>query len=350
HDKIREALYDALRTDERAHLHERIGDALAAADGGGNTEVYALAHHHGHSANAAKALAAQLRAGDVARQHYAHLEALEFNGRAMALARDLPAVERDAVLPRITEAIADSQVATGQIDAALQAYESLLGLPADVAVQVERRRKLSILLHLRGQTRRAMQLLAEAHELMGERVPRTRAGVVWQLIRETAVQVAHTLRPPRGAPDPDPRWTVLANLSHLLSQFTGFIDLLGAVSINLRSVNLLEQRRARSAVALAYTVHGAVCVYASMLKRGTGYAAKALAIRRAEGDRWGAAHVQSTLGMTFLTAGHYAEALTHLRACRAEFEQQGDPYQWGLASMYLGYGLALTGRWDEAEA
>jgi len=348
HDKIREALVESLSAARRARLHERIGDVLGTT-GHGISQVYARAHHYAHADAPAKAADATLRAGDLARRQYAHLEALEFYAQAQRWAERLPAGEREALAPRLAESIADSQVATGQFGAALEAYESLLGQPGSPEARAELRRKLSLLLHVRGDTARAAQLLEEALALLGEPVPRSGAGLSWWLLRETAIQVGHTLRPPRGPVSTDLRWTVLGKVFYQLTHLYAFIKLPNSMAVHLRHLNLMERHRGVQGLMSAYDTHGPLCGFASLISRGVRYSERALALRQAQGDRWGAVQTLTMLMFALLAAARWDEAITHGRVCVAEAEQQGDPYGLSLAMMYLGLALAQAGRWDEAD-
>jgi DNA-binding winged helix-turn-helix (wHTH) protein len=102
HALVQETLYDALPSRERARLHARAGDALAALHAQDPAPVLsALAHHYGAAAavlgDVDRALTAALRAGRQAASNWAYEEAAAQLGRALQLLEQRKRRGRDTV-------------------------------------------------------------------------------------------------------------------------------------------------------------------------------------------------------------------------------------------------------------
>jgi two-component system sensor kinase len=347
HDKIREALYEALPAARRSLLHERIGDALAAASGQGS--VYALAHHYRLAGHVEKAVVAAIAAGDLARRQYAHLEALEFYAQAQALATGLSAADRDALAQRLAEAVADSQVATGQLEAADRAYEAMLTRPLGAEAEAELRRKHGALLAVRGEGKRAAAQLTAAIEALGERVPRSRAAALRSLLWELGVRAWREAFPRTRPENHDPRLALMGRAYLQLTSAYVFVDLSIAMALHARYVNLMEGHNVVAGLGAAYGSHGFFCMASSLLGRADRYLERALAMRQAQGDRWGVAQTQSFLMLARFTSARWESGFAYGRACTVELEQHGDPYELNLAMTFLAFGLSQSGQWEESE-
>lgn len=98
HGLYREALHAALPANRRRVLHQRIGEALERDYGGRTPEIAAqLADHFSSSGDARRAVRYLRQAAKVARERFAHREALDLLDRALVIADELPdAAAREA--------------------------------------------------------------------------------------------------------------------------------------------------------------------------------------------------------------------------------------------------------------
>jgi class 3 adenylate cyclase/tetratricopeptide (TPR) repeat protein len=91
HALTQEVAYNSVLIERRKQLHERIGaslETLYASSLADHSEE--LAHHYGRSGNAPKALEYHERAGRLAEERSAHIEAVSHLSAALALVRALP--------------------------------------------------------------------------------------------------------------------------------------------------------------------------------------------------------------------------------------------------------------------
>lgn len=97
HDKIREVIYASLSPARRSHLHRCVAVALEELyRGRGEAVAGPLARHYAEAGEMDKATGYLLQAGDQARVLYAHQEAAEHYGRALAHLKRIGAYERAA--------------------------------------------------------------------------------------------------------------------------------------------------------------------------------------------------------------------------------------------------------------
>jgi tetratricopeptide (TPR) repeat protein len=109
HILIQEAIYDSLLRSARVELHGRVAEAIEQiADGREEERAAILALHYERAGLQAKAFNCAVVAGDHARRHYAHREALDFYERALAAARSLAE-------PRLLGSVRDVYVSRGTI-------------------------------------------------------------------------------------------------------------------------------------------------------------------------------------------------------------------------------------------
>jgi oligopeptide transport system substrate-binding protein len=83
HDRIREAVYQAVRPEQRRTLHRQVAQALEELADRIEANLGLLAHHWEQAGETDKAADYLLRAGDQARLLYAHQEAVDYYRRAL---------------------------------------------------------------------------------------------------------------------------------------------------------------------------------------------------------------------------------------------------------------------------
>jgi class 3 adenylate cyclase/predicted negative regulator of RcsB-dependent stress response len=131
HDKIREVLYEELNPIRRRRLHQRIGETLetlyapSGQQQAGRTDEHAqdLAHHFSQAGDLERVMNYSRRAAQSAKRVFAHDEALKYLEQARESAE---ALERDAEMAVIDEAIGDIHDARGVIPRAIESYERAL--------------------------------------------------------------------------------------------------------------------------------------------------------------------------------------------------------------------------------
>lgn len=135
HDKLREQIYISLSPARRRLLHQRVAEAFKAVYREDLDTVYGqIAAHYEQAGLPTHALPLYLRAGEVARQIYAHVEALHAFKRAAALLEaHLPglAVPWETVA-QVHVSLGDVFVEMGSYEEARQAYRRVMAcIPAE---------------------------------------------------------------------------------------------------------------------------------------------------------------------------------------------------------------------------
>ncbi|MGA9192187.1 MAG: hypothetical protein WBZ24_10675 [Anaerolineales bacterium] len=130
HALMQETAYKSLLRSERADLHRRVGLVLEELYGQGQDDLAPLlAHHFEEAGQAAKAADFYETSGEHARDRYANQEALEFYGRALAMAEQIgdrwriPALHR--ARGQICEILGDFDGSRREHEAALEVAEEL---------------------------------------------------------------------------------------------------------------------------------------------------------------------------------------------------------------------------------
>jgi serine/threonine protein kinase len=142
HDRVREALLDALPADQRRHLHRVVGDALVARSTRGGHDVAAdLALHYDRAGDSALAYRYSLLAANEARRARQFARASDLFAMAVtnadALGRAIP--------DRIMERVADVASLAVHTERGKAAYERVLARPRDRMHRLRLYRKLAAL-------------------------------------------------------------------------------------------------------------------------------------------------------------------------------------------------------------
>lgn len=142
HNEVRDALLGALDTDALEDAHQRAASAWEAADAETPGRTYALARHCSAGRVAedpARAVAANVAAGQLAIAEYAHKEGYDYliAGRDLAVAHDLP-VGADH-----EEALGHACALTGQLADAIAHFERTLEQTTDTLHRAKLRERLA---------------------------------------------------------------------------------------------------------------------------------------------------------------------------------------------------------------
>ena len=180
HDRIREAVIDALEPDERARHHAALAAALGegAAESEDDRDVVRHLAEAGHRERAARAAEA---AAERATRSLAFDRASELYRMALALGRHTPSEQL-----RLRLALSDALANAGQ--GALEAAKGFLEA-ADAADTTDPDEALTLRtraleqLAMSGHTEQAMELLRSLCVAVGVRLPRTKLGALFSLLR-----------------------------------------------------------------------------------------------------------------------------------------------------------------------
>ena len=128
HALVQDAAYDSLLRDRRRDLHRRIGEALLSAQAADGDEMAAILAHHFVQAEDDRGLEHLTRAAARARRLYAHDEAIQYFGTAIALLGEGPGT-KSAKVDLLTQQAAVTYI-VGRYQDCLPLYRAALDLAA----------------------------------------------------------------------------------------------------------------------------------------------------------------------------------------------------------------------------
>jgi len=168
HTLIAQTLYEELNVRRRARLHARVGRAIESIHAEEMDDwVEELAHHfaqaYGGDEDEGKAIAYNVRAGDRAREVYAHEEALRYYGVVLDLLEDKA---RDPRQGRVWEAVGDISYLIGRYNPALEAYRCALDFFTEGKTRAALERKLGLVHDRRGDYELALRHLEQAQSAL----------------------------------------------------------------------------------------------------------------------------------------------------------------------------------------
>ncbi|MEW6585427.1 MAG: AAA family ATPase, partial [Nitrospirota bacterium] len=197
HDRIREALYKHVSEDERIVLHEQIATLLEEQHKDDVEPVlFDLAHHFAQANIEDKTLLYSIQAGKKAQNAYAHDQAIRFYEQAKTILERRGATPADEYID-LLENMGLVYKTAGKFDEALEVLETCEKLiPKEATVRrAEVLSKAGDTLWEKGEGERATELLREALKSLGVRLPRTIIGVGLGLLKESVIQIFHTVLP-----------------------------------------------------------------------------------------------------------------------------------------------------------
>ncbi|HWI09346.1 MAG TPA: EAL domain-containing protein [Solirubrobacteraceae bacterium] len=344
HDKLREALLARLPEQTRRELHGRAAATVEQRDAG---RTFELAYHFDAAGERERALPYALSAAATARARYALDTAQRQYEIAARGARD-PELQRE-----IAESLGDVAMLAGRYDEAREHFLAARDRCHTDELAARLEAKLGELAFKRGDVGAASETLVRALRLLGQRVPRSRAGFLVMLVVQVLVQAAHSLLPSRFVgrrpADGAERERLIMRLHSELAHVYWFsAGLVPCAWTHLRGMNLAERHEPTPELAQAYSEHAPATTMLPWCSRGIRYAQRSLAIRRELRDRWGEGQSLHFHGVVLYVAGRYEESLEKLRAAVQILERTGDRWEANTAGWNIALALYRLGRMQEA--
>ncbi len=341
HDQLRERLHSRLPDATQRALHLRVARRIQATR---PEAVFDLAYHFHAAGEPEHALPYALAAAADARARYS----LEIAQHHYAIALEALASDDRSTRRTACEGLGEISLLRGRYDEAERHFTDALDACDDGASRAHIESRLGELAFKRGDVMMAAARHERALRLLGEGIPRRRAGFVLPLLREIIIQLAHTLLPRafvgRRAAQPGQRDLLAARLCSELSRAYWY----GAGRVpcgwaHLRGMNLAERYPPTAELARAYSEHAPVMSTIPWFRRGIDYARRSIEIRRELGDRWGEGQSLLFYGGVLYSAGRVPEALESCQAAEAILERTGDQgslstARWHIAACYYRLG------------
>ena len=346
HDKLRETLLARLAPEHRRRLH-----TLAAERGEEEAEprVFELAYHFDAAGEPGRSLPYALEAAKEARRRHS-LDVAEEQYRIAE--RGIAAANREQHAS-IALGLGEVLMLRGHYDEA-ETYLTTAGeLVEDDLARSRIEGRLGELSFKRGEVARAVPAIERALRLLGQRVPRSRAGYLLACATEVVRQALHTLLPglfvgrrklERGKVDLLAA-TLHSNLAHAHWFASGRLETLWT---HLRGLNLAERYPPTEERAQAYSEHAPVLTMIPWFARGIRYAERSLEIRRSKGDAWGEGRSLHFYGVVLYNASQYERCIERCSEAVRLLERAGDHWEINTARWHIAFAQYRLGRLPDA--
>ncbi|MDP3062871.1 MAG: AAA family ATPase, partial [Chloroflexota bacterium] len=335
HALVQQVAYDSLSFAGRRRLHHRLAAHLEELHNAEPEPLYeTLAHHYRLSGDSPKTLFYSLKAGDKARQVFAHREAQEYYRLCLSTLRRLggPVGQPSSY---ILERIGDCHEASGHHREAAQAFSSALrawraaarGAPAlpsalpDLGVGVSPRARESLL--------------------------RCKVGISWERNSDYAASLRWLESALRALPSRRPGEAAQVYIAKGVSLFRqGRYD--SAISWGRRGLALARRSGDRRRVAYAHNMLANSYVELGRLKRAALHRHAALRLYDELGDVPGQAAANNNLGSCYQLLGILDRALHHYQLSLAACRRMGNLVGEAIVRNNMGEVLLARGREEEA--
>ncbi|MEM7475722.1 MAG: ATP-binding protein, partial [Planctomycetota bacterium] len=362
HDKIREAVVSRIPAEQRSQLHGKIAQYLQKHE---PSRCFDLAYHFDAADLPEFAWRHALIAAGEAKSRYA-LDTAEAQYRIAARAltigqqRSLSMQDGQATevnLDRhqrheIEFGLANVVLLLGKYDdAALWLDYALSSAPQPIdAARV--RLKQGDLAFKRGNKGEALDRFEQALRDAGNRVPRTRLGMMFLLGKEMFTQTIHSLFPRlttgrRELPSETERlnWTLYSKLAQ---SYWYVKDKYYCMWAHLCEMNRAERYQPTLELAQAYSEHAPAMSLIPWHKRGVEYGRRSLRIRKDFQDMWGQGQSRNFLSIMFYSAAQFDECMSQAQQAISVLERTGDYWEIHMAQYQYAAALYRIGRLKDA--
>ena len=303
HALVHEASYGSILEERRRELHRRVADAIEELFADRLDELGGLlAYHYAQAAEWKKAQGYLLSAGDQAARMSADVEAL------------------------------------AHYRAAMQSYARAFGERWDRLERASLERKIGEALFRLGQLELACRHLYTALGLLGNRYPRTRAGVLVHIAGHLLQQLWHQLRPrryrrsegERSAADGDRvrAWVSLGWLHYFRDEERFLLDVLAGL-------NWAERRRVGAAAAQALMGLGVACDVMRLLSLARYYHRRAQSVAGDLNDALAIASAEFGMAYHQMMTGEWDSAVAGMERAMGTFKIQGKLREHGVSASIL---------------
>jgi signal transduction histidine kinase/tetratricopeptide (TPR) repeat protein/tRNA A-37 threonylcarbamoyl transferase component Bud32 len=335
HDRLREALLERLSSEDRKALHRLAAVRTESLD---PERVFEIAYHFDAGGARDRALPYALAAAERARSR----NTLEIAEQQCRIAKRAARFADDDTRRRIAELLGDVLMLRGRYAEAENYLLNAVSLARSETARAQIEGKIGELAFKRGDVKTSSDKIEHALELLGQRVPRTRAALYVMVVREVFAQALHTLfrrvflsrRRLDGAESEFLAIRLYSGLAYAYWFQRGRIPCAWA---HLRGMNLAERYPPTAELAQAYSEHAPVMTMIPYFRRGVAYAERSLAIRKQLGDRWGQGQSLNFYGVVLYAASRFSEAIEKCREAVAILERTGDPWEANTAGWHIAF-------------
>ncbi|WP_426752958.1 AAA family ATPase [Myxococcus sp. Y35] len=355
HIVIRDVAYTTLLVSAREDLHRRMARFIEARAGDNPVKSAGILAYHSLAGNdEVKGLEYTLMAARSAREQYANDDAIHHYNRAMEILGGTVALDPEEVLHKtraVMQELAETLLNAGHYAGAIHMFEQCLADEEQVSRRAEIHLGLGRAHQEKGESKRAIQELETALELMGHGMPR---GLPALAVRSALAMGQHLLyglfpwqSRPLGARLPLYQMR-LSTLIALIKIYY-FADLGKLTWATLVARMLAERSRSEYGLSLATSSYGSLLFGAGLVGRSGYWCQLALAYARRSRDAAAEGVALSRLAAQSIFTNAPAKAMVYAEQAVPLLRQVGDMWEVQTGLMMLATSQFLLSRFEDAE-
>ncbi|MCL6591588.1 MAG: AAA family ATPase [Firmicutes bacterium] len=340
HDRIRDAFYHRLTEAERRRIHLQIAAAIEKMSPNLDEVIFDLAHHYAEGGDQEKTLQFMLPAAGSAWKSHANETAIKYYNIVINILDSKKL--RNFQWFQAMESLAGVYLTVGKFEDAIAISGQLLPLATSTLTKARLYKKIGIAFFKKGDWAQCEKNLAKGLGLLGERIPKTKPGVLFSLIKGLAVHLSirwflnnayHTLKADVKETDRE----IIAiyetlNYMYILSDLTKFLCNI------LKMMNLSEIRLKKSKeLGTSIMAFAAACMTIPLFKLSSRYSQLSLKIFQEIDDEWNLARGLQISGFNYAWQGRYPESIQSFEASIKGFQKTGDLWELGMSLKGLAY-------------
>ncbi len=348
HDRVKDAFYEKIPDAEKAGLHLMIAKAIEEAKMAGPDEsVFDLANHYMLAGDKDKTLQYALPAAERAREGYANEEAVKYYNIAIGI---LEEKERRNSAEWVTakEGLTSVYLTIGKNDEVISLTLEIMPLKKTALEKAEAYRCIGNAYFKKGDLKNGEKNMAMGLNMLGEKLPGSRAAVILSLAKELSIHLLRSFLPilfirkgkHRFRPEDEEIVLIYDRLfwTYVLSDMTRFLR------VCFRVMNLARARmEGGRGYVKALMMYGAL--WAGLLYYQKTISIIPLVQKIEEGykDEWGAAQNQQLFGYVYTWKGDYAASVNYFSQSMEKFQRIGDVWELAQSVNGIGYSYRYLG-------
>jgi len=347
HDRIKEAFDRRIPAEAKRGLHRRIAQAMEAVhaealeSGDMGPAIFELAHHYSEAGDDDQALRYALPAAARARVEYANQEAENYYRIALEILerrRQAGSLEWLAA----QEGLAGVYFTLGKSDEVIAIARQLLPHKKLAVEKARLYRAIGAAYFKKGDWKASEENVRQGLRLLGERLPRSRPGLLLLMAREVfwffwhaPGRRARTRRPSRPV---QPQVVEIMQLLQAVSWSYVLSDALKFLYTTFRTMPIAEARIGRSKeLAMALIGHASLCMAVPLFTRSLAYHGRCLKLRQELRDEYGLAQSYQLIGYAYCWKGEYSRSIEAFQEGVERFQRLGDLWEVAMATQGMGH-------------
>ncbi len=356
HDRIKEAFYSRLRTEERKQSHLHIAKMMERNyKEDEESLLFDLAHHYIEGNNPEKSLTYAFPAGVKAKEKYANEEAIKYYSlvlKLLGISLSGLAEDKREMWIRTREDLGEIYQTIGKNDEAIALFNELLDNSIELLKKADYNKNISRAYFKKGDWKNCEEYGRRGLEILGERLPTGTLRVVPSALRELFVhfvqELFHSLftgMRNRDKKDQIIVWFYLTlNWMYILSDIKKFIRSI------MRMLNISQRRLGISReLGISLGAYASLQMALPLFARSIRNQNRAIEIKKLFKDEWGIAQSLQFLGFCYEWKGDYSKSLECFEQSSAIFRKIGDLRELGMTLNGMIHVQYFLGNYNSAQ-